>query len=87
MAAASLSHTCRAGAQRQERLLGGVAGTDPVVTGNLVVVGREVAVVDRGVPRCGPSVPRHFGGTPVVEGADHDFVGAVVMTDPHALAQ
>ena len=77
----------RARSQGQEGLLGGAAGPDPVVAGNLVVVAREVAVVDRGVARGGAAVPRHFDGTTLVEGADHDFVGVVVMTDPHTLAQ
>ena len=77
----------RAGTQRQERLLGDGAGTDAVVTGNLVAVLGEMTVVDRGASRGGAAVPRHFDGATVIEGADHHFVGAVVVTDPHALAQ
>ena len=38
------------GTQRQKRLLGDGAGTDAVVTGNLVTVLWEVTVVDRGLP-------------------------------------
>ncbi len=75
------------GAQRQERLLGDGAGTDAVVTGNLVAVVGEMAVVDRGASRGGAAVPRHFHRAPVIECADDDFVGAVVVTDPHAVAQ
>ena len=76
-----------AGSQRQERLLGCGAGTDPVVAGNLVAVAREVVVVDRGASRCGAAVPRHFHRAAVIERADDDFVGAVVVSDPHALTQ
>ena len=77
----------RAGSQRQERLLGGGAGPDAVVAGNLVAVLGEVAVVDRGAARGGAAVSRHLDRAAVIESADHDFVGAVVMTDPHGLAQ
>ena len=79
-------HRC-ARSQGQEQLFGCAAGADPVVTGNLVAVAREVTVVDRGASRCGAAVAGDFHGTPVVKGTDHDLVGAVVMTDPHTLTQ
>ena len=76
-----------AGPERQERLLGGGAGPDPVVTGNLVAVLREMAVVDGGAARGGTAVPGDLDRAAVVESADDHFVGAVVVTDPHTLAQ
>jgi hypothetical protein len=68
-------------------VFGCAAGTDLVVTGNLVAVAREVAVVDRGASRCGAAVAGDFDRAPVVKCTDHDFIGAVVMTDPHTLTQ
>ena len=77
----------RAGTQRQERLLGGGAGTDAVVAGNFVAVVWEVTVVDGGAAQGGASVPGHLDWTTVIECADDHLVGAVVVTDPHGVAQ
>jgi hypothetical protein len=77
----------RTGTQGQECLLGDSAGTDAVVTGNLVTVVGEVTVIDGGAARGGTGVPRDFGRAAIVEGADYHFVGAAVVTDPHCLSQ
>ena len=46
-----------------------------------------MTVVDGGAARGGAPVPGHLDRAPVVEGADHHFVGAVVVADPHRLPQ
>lgn len=86
-AAASLSNIAAPGADRQERVLGGGLGADPLVAGDLVVGVGEMRVVDGRGAGAGSTVPGGLDRPTVIKCADNDLVGPVVIANPYTLTQ